>query len=99
MTIPPRAPVPRLLPRITLVQRVQHWALVGSFTLLALTGLPMRFPEAGWLAAVYGLVGGLPVARAIHRTAAALMILDGLAHFVYIMVLSAVAHVIAVHIY
>jgi formate dehydrogenase subunit gamma len=75
---------PRLIERLTLAQRLQHGGLVGSFVLLALTGLPMRFPEAGWLAAVYGLLGGLPVARAVHRTAAALMILDGLAHLVYL---------------
>ena len=49
--------------------------------------MPMRFPEVRWLAAVYALVGGLPVARAIHRTAAAVMIADGLGHLVYIAVL------------
>ena len=80
-------PGSRLFARLTPAQRIQHGALVASFTLLALTGLPMRFPEVGWLAAVYALVGGLPVARAIHRTAAAVMILDGLAHLVYVGVL------------
>ncbi len=76
-----------LFRRLSLPQRLQHGALAGSFVLLALTGLPMRFPEVRWLGAVYALVGGLPVARAIHRTAAVVMILDGLAHLVYIGVL------------
>ncbi len=75
---------PPLFRRLSLAQRIQHWALVGSFVLLALTGLPMRFPEVRWLAAIYALVGGLPVARAIHRGAATVMILDGLAHLVYV---------------
>jgi len=79
----------RLFTRLTLAQRAQHGALLGSFVLLALTGLPMRFPEVRWLAAVYAVVGGLPVARAIHRTAAVIMIADGLAHLVYIGVLLA----------
>ncbi len=78
-----------LFRRLTLAQRIQHWALLGSFVLLALTGLPMRFPEVRWLAAIYAVVGGLRVARTIHRTAAVVMILDGLVHLVYVGVLLA----------
>ncbi len=44
----------------------------------------MRFPEVGWLDVVYTAMGGLPVARLIHRIAAVAMILDGLAHIVYL---------------
>jgi formate dehydrogenase gamma subunit len=78
------ASLPRLFTRITLFQRIQHWVLLGSFSLLALTGLPMRFPDVGGLAAIYALIGGLRVARAVHRTAAVVMILDGLVHLVYV---------------
>ena len=70
--------------RLNLFQRLQHWLLMGSFILLALTGLPMRFPETRWLGVVYHLVGGLPAARIIHRVAALVMIGDGIIHLLYI---------------
>jgi formate dehydrogenase gamma subunit len=73
--------------RFSAFQRIQHIALFVSFLLLAITGLPMRFPEVEWLSVVYRLVGGLPVARIIHRSAAALMILGGIVHLVYLLVL------------
>ncbi len=73
--------------RFSLFQRVQHWLLMGSFLALAITGLPMRFPDATWLGVVYSLVGGLPVARIIHRISAVVMIIDGLIHLGYILAL------------
>jgi formate dehydrogenase gamma subunit len=72
-----------LFERLSAAQRLQHGALVASFVALALTGLPLRFPEVPWLGAVVALVGGLRVARTIHRVAAVIMIADGLAHLVY----------------
>jgi cytochrome b subunit of formate dehydrogenase len=70
--------------RFSLFQRVQHWALIASFTALALTGLPMRFPGAAWLGAIYAVFGGLPVARVVHRIAAVVMIADGAVHLGYL---------------
>lgn len=74
----------RQFTRLSLSQRIQHWMMVVSFLLLAITGLPMRFPEVTWLRGVYALVGGLAVARTIHRVAAVIMIVDGLVHLVYL---------------
>jgi formate dehydrogenase gamma subunit len=74
----------RSFQRLTLFQRIQHWIMLGTFTLLALTGLPMRFPEVGWLGGIYSAVGGLVVARAIHRGAALLMVADGVLHLGYL---------------
>jgi formate dehydrogenase gamma subunit len=73
-----------LVIRFSLLQRVQHWALAGSFTLLALTGIPLRFPDVPWLAFVYRAIGGLQVARAVHRAAALVMMLAGVLHLVYL---------------
>lgn len=70
--------------RLTLFQRAQHLAMLVSFTLLALTGLPMRFPHARWLGGLYALFGGLSTARVIHRGAALLMIGDGAVHLGYL---------------
>jgi formate dehydrogenase subunit gamma len=77
----------RSFERLTLFQRAQHLAMVVSFSLLALTGLPMRFPDSRWLAAIYTVLGGLPAARRIHRGAALLMIADGAVHLGYLALL------------
>ena len=78
------APPVRHFVRFSRFQRAQHIALFTSFLLLAFTGLPMRFPEVTWLSTVYRVVGGLAVARIIHRVAAVVMILDGLVHAGYL---------------
>ncbi len=70
----------RLVARLTLAQRAQHGALVLAFSVLALTGLPLRYPDSEPLARVYALLGGLVVARGLHRAAAVLMVLVGLVH-------------------
>ena len=74
----------RSFERLTLFQRGQHLAMVISFTLLALTGLPMRFPENLALGHLYALFGGLVRARQIHRGAAIVMIADGVVHLAYL---------------
>ena len=61
-------------PRLDLVHRLQHIMLFLSFIALALTGLPLRFAEHPWLAAMYHAIGGIGVARGIHRVAAVIMI-------------------------
>ncbi len=78
-----------LIQRMSLAQRIQHGALVASFVALALTGIPLRFPDVEPLAALYRALGGLTVARAVHRAAAAVMILGGLAHLAYVLALLA----------
>jgi formate dehydrogenase subunit gamma len=77
----------RSFQRLTLFQRVQHFVLLVTFVVLAATGLPLRFPDAAALRYVYALLGGLTVARTIHRIAAVTMIGDGLMHLVYLAVL------------
>jgi cytochrome b subunit of formate dehydrogenase/nitrate/TMAO reductase-like tetraheme cytochrome c subunit len=47
-----------------------HVVVVVTFLLLAATGLPLRFHEAGWAAAVANLFGGLGGTRLVHRFAA-----------------------------
>ncbi|MFI5385336.1 MAG: cytochrome b/b6 domain-containing protein [Fimbriimonadales bacterium] len=65
-------------------QRVQHWLFAISFIVLALTGLPLRFYEDPHMAGLYNLLGGLQVARMIHRTAAVVMICATIMHFGYL---------------
>jgi formate dehydrogenase subunit gamma len=74
----------RSFERLTLFQRTQHLTMVISFTLLALTGLPLRFPETAGFARLYAIFGGLAGARQVHRAAAVLMIADGAVHLAYL---------------
>ncbi|MGE3958177.1 MAG: formate dehydrogenase subunit gamma [Vicinamibacterales bacterium] len=84
-----RSGAARTFIRFDLLQRLQHLAMIVSFTLLALTGLPMRFPDVAWLGTIYSVVGGLAAARQIHRWAAVLMMADGAVHAAYLLVLLA----------
>ncbi len=79
----------RSFERLTLFQRAQHLTMVISFTLLALTGLPMRFPGTAGFARLYAIFGGLAGARQVHRAAAVLMIADGAVHLAYLAALLA----------
>ncbi|MFI5378381.1 MAG: formate dehydrogenase subunit gamma [Tepidisphaerales bacterium] len=66
-------------------QRMQHWLLAISFTLLCLTGFPMKFadrPWAGWMIANFG---GLAAARVVHRAAGVMLITGFVYHLVYIL--------------
>ena len=71
--------------RFTLAQRIQHGLLALSFTLLVLTGMPLRFPEVEWLRALNLAMGGLPVSRLVHRGAALVMIFTWIWHTVYLL--------------
>jgi cytochrome b subunit of formate dehydrogenase len=57
----------RRLIRFTVSQRVQHWVLVLLFTMLALTGFPLKFADRDWARTVIDSLGGLDSARAVHH--------------------------------
>jgi cytochrome b subunit of formate dehydrogenase len=44
-----------------------------SFTLLGMTGLPQRFPDAGLSKAILGILGGIETLRTIHHVSAIVM--------------------------
>ena len=72
--------------RLTLNQRIQHLVMFLSFTMLAVTGLPLKFHHT-WLGEkIYPLVGGIEYAPIIHRVAAVLMTSVFLYHFLYVIV-------------
>ncbi|MFC1935805.1 formate dehydrogenase subunit gamma [Chloroflexota bacterium] len=65
-------------------QIVQHVVLMVTFTLLASTGLPMKFHDwaiSQWWTRAWG---GIEVMRSVHRFAAWAMILDCLYHLAYL---------------
>jgi len=55
------------LQRFSLRQRVEHVLVMSIFTLLALTGLPQKFYDAGWSHPIVGLFGGVERMRFAHR--------------------------------
>lgn len=70
--------------RFNLLQRIEHIVLVGSFTTLAVTGLPQKFPLNGTSQAVIAALGGIELTRQIHHMAAILMILQSVYHVVIV---------------
>ena len=68
--------------RFSVAQRFEHWVLVLSFTLLALTGLPQKFAGDGWAESLIGLLGGIETVRIIHHTAAAVLSLAVIYHII-----------------
>jgi cytochrome b subunit of formate dehydrogenase len=59
--------------RFPLARRIEHWVMMLSFTLLGMTGLPQRFPDAGLSKAILGILGGIESLRTIHHVAAIVM--------------------------
>jgi len=68
--------------RFTRLQRIEHWGLTLSFTVLAVTGIPQRFAGAGWAETAIALMGGIETVRIIHRWAAIILILVSVLHIV-----------------
>ena len=66
--------------RFPLARRVEHLTMLLTFTTLALTGLPQKFPNASLSIAVVGLIGGIENLRTIHHTAAIIMMLGTIWH-------------------
>jgi formate dehydrogenase gamma subunit len=63
-------------------QRLQHWVMTLSFTVLAITGLPQRYALAGWAERMIDAMGGIETVRIIHRVSAVVFILVSLYHVV-----------------
>ena len=65
-------------------QRIQHFFMMSSFIVLALTGLPQKFSELGvsqwWVASL----GGLETVRTIHHVAGFIMLTDCAYHLGYL---------------
>ncbi|MEK6642468.1 MAG: hypothetical protein AABZ08_01050 [Planctomycetota bacterium] len=62
--------------------RVQHWILTILFTLLVLTGFPMKFADRTWAAMLVQMFGGLQVARVIHHWSGIFLVIGFIGHMV-----------------
>ena len=59
--------------RFRVPERIEHWLLTLSFSLLALTGLVQKFATFGLSETLIGAMGGIENVRVIHRVAAIVM--------------------------
>lgn len=66
-------------------QRAQHLILVLAFTLLVLTGMPLKYPDALPSRVIVGVVGGPEGAGTVHRVAAAMLIGVSTYHVAYLL--------------
>ncbi len=70
--------------RFDIHQRIQHYALMGSFIVLAVTGLLRGFPDWPTFQWFTSIFGGPDVLRLVHDFAAFVMIVDGIYHLGYL---------------
>jgi len=63
----------RVFIRFDQVQRVSHLVMLISFSLLAITGLPQRFPTSPISQAVLNAFGGIESARQVHHINAVIL--------------------------
>lgn len=67
-------------PRFRIGARIEHFILMTSFTLLALTGLPQKYATAAWGEGMIDLMGGIELVRVIHRWAAFVLVVGSIYH-------------------
>ncbi len=70
--------------RFVTAQQLEHWLLVVSFTVLAVTGVPQKFAGNGWAEAMIGLMGGIETVRFAHHVSAIVMLLESIYHVILI---------------
>jgi cytochrome b subunit of formate dehydrogenase len=61
-------------------QRLEHATMMSLFTLLALTGMPQKFPSAALSVWVVHAAGGIEMARLLHRACGLLFTVSTLYH-------------------
>ncbi|MEL7568643.1 MAG: cytochrome b/b6 domain-containing protein [Dehalobacterium sp.] len=76
----------KLYTRWDINQRIQHWLMLISFTLLAVTGLLIKFAYTGWAKALAKIFGNFEILFFVHLGGAALMIFAALYHVAYLIV-------------
>jgi len=72
-----------LYKRFTFNQLVQHWIMIGTFMILVVSGMPLKFPDAWWSPVIIGLLGGFEMRTLIHHSAGIGMVILGVYHCVY----------------
>lgn len=69
--------------RFTFNQLAEHWAMIGTFMLLVISGMPLKFPDAWWSPVIINFLGGFAMRTQIHHAAGIGMVILGVYHVVY----------------
>ncbi len=71
--------------RMTLIERIQHWALMTSFILLVITGFMLRYPGSWWVVGIRKIsIKTFELRSIIHRISAMVMVAASLYHVGYV---------------
>jgi len=71
--------------RMTLNEVGQHYLLMITFIVLAITGFSLRYKESWWVDWFFGWEGGFPLRGQIHRIAAVLFVVAVVWHVLYLL--------------
>ena len=74
------------LVRMTRPERIQHYLLIFSFGLLVISGMALLWPESLAAKLIVVASGGMSGRAIIHRLAAALLIVTGIYHTIWVAV-------------
>ena len=77
----------RVYQRFNLHHRIQHFFMAFPFTMLIVTGWPMRFPELAVSKFGCSLVGGVEVVGIMHRVFGVMLVLVSIYHVAYLVVM------------
>jgi formate dehydrogenase gamma subunit len=78
------APPEEALIRMSRYERMEHYAQVFSFAVLAFTGLALVFPDTAFARTVIALCGGMSGRAIMHRLAAVVLVGSSLAHMAWV---------------
>ena len=70
--------------RFDVAQRLEHWLMVISFIVLAVTGIPQKFAGDGWAEAMISLMNGIETVRTLHHISAIVLLLECIYHVVVV---------------
>lgn len=77
----------RVYERFNIHHRIQHFFMAFPFTMLIITGWPMRFPELAVSKFGSAVVGGVEVVGILHRIFGVMLIAVSLYHIIYLAVM------------
>jgi cytochrome b subunit of formate dehydrogenase/mono/diheme cytochrome c family protein len=70
--------------RFGVLERIEHFVLILSFTTLSITGIPQKFAQNPISQSTIAFLGGIEGIRVIHRVAAAVFLLEAIYHLVIV---------------